>query len=104
MGSPTQRSLKLLRDSDWDIEVVEKWIPGANIRRDLFGIIDLLGVKGMQTLGVQTTSYSNLSARLKKMGDSPMIGKLREAGWLLEAHGWKKNKAGKWEVKVVDVS
>jgi hypothetical protein len=32
-----------------------------------------------------------------------MTGKLRDAGWRLEAWGWRKLKSG-WEAKVVDVS
>lgn len=103
MSSPTQRSLAALRADGWLAEVVEKWIPGANIRKDLFGFIDIVAIRDTETVGVQTTSASNLSARVKKMGESPLIGAIRKAGWKLEAHGWRKVK-GRWACKKVDVS
>ena len=68
--SPTQRTLKRLRDSeDYPlVSIVERWNAFAKIRQDLFGIIDLLAIdsKG-NTVGIQVTSYSNISARVKKI-------------------------------------
>jgi hypothetical protein len=101
--SPTQRSLKLLRDRGYLAEVVEKWIPGANIRKDLWGWCDVVGVKRGETLAVQATSASNVSARVKKIADSETVGKVREAGWRIVVFGWKK-VAGRWQVVERDVS
>jgi hypothetical protein len=101
--SPTQRSLKLLRDRGYLAEVVEKWIPGANIRKDLWGWCDVVGVKRGETLAVQATSASNVSARVKKIADSETVGKVREAGWRIVVFGWKKVK-NRWEVVERDVS
>ena len=44
--SPTQRTLKRLRDSgDYPlVTIVERWNAFAKIRQDLFGIIDLLAI------------------------------------------------------------
>ena len=39
-SSPTQRSLKLLRDEGYTAQVVERWNPHARVRQDLFGVID----------------------------------------------------------------
>ena len=51
-------------------DVVERWIPGANIRRDLFGIADLLCIKeGSKPLLVQVTS-TGVSTRIKKIKDN----------------------------------
>jgi hypothetical protein len=102
--SPTQRSLKLLRDEGWRVAVVEHWNHFAKIRQDLFGIIDLLCVKDGVTMGVQTTSYSNVSARVKKIADSEHIAALREADWVVRVHGWHKKANGRWDVRIVDVS
>lgn len=102
--SPTQRSLKLLRDDGWTVAVTEHWNPWARIRQDLFGIIDLLCVRDGVTMGVQTTSYSNITARVKKIGDSEHIEALRGAEWVIQVHGWRKNKKGRWEARIVDVS
>jgi hypothetical protein len=103
LSSPTQRSLKLLRDRGYLAEVVEKWIPGANIRKDLWGWCDVVGVKRGETLAVQATSASNVSARVKKIADSETVGKVREAGWRIVVFGWKKVK-NRWEVVERDVS
>ena len=88
--SPTQRTLKRLRDSgDYPlVSIVERWNAFAKIRQDLFGIIDLLAVdsKG-NTVGIQVTSYSNISARVNKMEDSDAIKHLRDANWVLIVEG-----------------
>jgi len=36
--------MEALREKGFHCGVVERWIPGANIRRDLFGFIDVLAV------------------------------------------------------------
>ena len=84
-------------------QVVERWNPHANIRQDLFQIIDVLGVCELGTLGVQSTSYQNLSARVKKIAESETIADIRKAGWSIEVHGWRKVN-NRWQVKIVDVS
>ena len=104
--SPTQRTLKRLRDSgDYPlVSIVERWNAFAKIRQDLFGIIDLLAVdsKG-NTVGIQVTSYSNISARVKKMEDSDAIRHLRDANWTLIVEGWHK-KNNRWVSKIIDIS
>ena len=101
--SPTQRSLAKLRAEGWLPEVVEKWIPGANIRKDLFGFIDLLAIREGETLAVQATSYSNVSARVAKIAESDNIAAVRAAGWRVEVWGWHK-KGARWECRIVDAS
>ncbi len=93
--SPTQLTLNLLRKEGWTADVTERWIPGANIRRDLYGFVDVLAVRGSETLAVQTTSAANVAARIRKIADSPHIAAVREAGWAVHVHGWKKVK-GRW--------
>ena len=93
--SPTQLTLRHLRAEGYTAEIVERWIPGANIRRDLFGFVDVLAIRGTETLAVQTTSVGNVSHRIAKIADSPLIGAVREAGWTVRVHGWAK-KSGKW--------
>lgn len=105
MSSPTQRSLKRLRDDGYLAAVVEHWNPYAKIRQDLFGIFDLVGIHSMYpgVLGVQTTSYTNISARKKKLLESEALQIWLEAGNDVEIHGWHK-KGNRWECKVLDVS
>jgi hypothetical protein len=98
MSSPTQRSLAKLRGEGYRAAVVEHWNPFAKIRQDLFGIIDIVALKANTTLGVQTTSYSNMSARIKKILASEAYNDIKAAGWKILCHGWKKNKSNRWEV------
>lgn len=102
-SSPTQRTLARLRDSGYIAEVVERWNQFSKTRKDLFGIIDVLAIGNGETVAVQTTTASNIGARLKKIEDSPCLAYMRDAGWKIEIHGWRKTKGG-WSCKVVDVS
>lgn len=109
--SPTQRSLAMLREAGYHAEVVEKWAGGR--RHDLWGWCDILALipvearlhgytKG-EVLAVQTTTASNMSARIKKIADSDMVGLVRACGIQIQVHGWCK-RGGKWEARVVDLS
>ena len=103
MGSPTQRSLKLMRERGFHAEVTEHWNAFARKRFDLWGFCDVLclGPAGERVV-VQTTSDSNVSARIKKIADSPIVGRVRTAGFQIFVHGWRKVK-GRWQVREVDV-
>ena len=102
--TPTQRSLAHLRAAGWQVAIVEHWNPFARIRQDLFGVLDLLAVRDGVTLGVQTTSGSNVSARVRKIAESETVPALRKAGWLLHVHGWRKGANGRWALREVDCS
>ncbi len=99
--SPTQRSLAYLRAQGYTPWITEHWHAFARRRVDLYGFIDILAIRPGEVLGVQTTSAANVSARVRKIGDSEYAPKLREAGIRLEVHGWAK---GKPEPRIVDVS
>lgn len=88
MSSPTQKSLEHLRDCGYEPVVVEKWNPHAKIRQDLWGILDIIAIGKGETLGVQTTSLSNMSARVTKMADKAVLGELLGCGWRVLVHGW----------------
>ena len=102
--SPTSRTLKALRGEGWRAAVVERWNPHAKIRHDLFGVVDVLALRGTETLAVQATSSSNVSARVTKIADSDATADIREAGWRFEVWGWRKNSKGRWVCRRVDVS
>ena len=89
--SPTQRSLKRLRDAGWLAEVVERWIPRINIRKDLFGCIDLLAIReGQPPLAIQTTTMSNRGSRIKKAGSLTAIQVWLATGSRFEVWAWRK--------------
>lgn len=100
--SPTTRTLKYLRGEGYLTAVVEKWNHHARIRQDLFGIVDVLGIKAGQTIAVQCTSYGGLSDRKKKIRESDNARKILDAGWLFMMHGWHK-KGRFWVVKEINV-
>jgi hypothetical protein len=109
MTSPTQRSLKHLRDLGFTAEVTERWNAYAKIRQDLFGFVDILAIKDDSTLAVQTTSRSNRSARLNKIlaNDKAKVWLMSPARQL-EIHGWAKvgprGKRKTWQVMVTPVT
>jgi hypothetical protein len=104
--SPQARATHVLRERGFVVEVVEqvKRVPGRTWRVDLFGAFDLLAVdEAGEVMAVQVTSRSNVSARVRKLADLPVLGRLRKAGWRLEVWGYGKTKTrGEWVV--VDIS
>lgn len=102
--SPTQRSLKHLREAGYLCAIVEHWDHFARKRRDLFGMFDLLCVREGETLAVQTTSGSNVSARVNKLTASELLGPCRKAGWAIHVHGWRKGANGRYALRTVDLS
>jgi hypothetical protein len=94
--SPTELSLRHLRDEGWTADICERWIPGGSgisgRRKDLFGMLDLVAVRGAETLGVQTTSHANANSRANKMRDdehAERLAALHAAGWVVVVHGWR---------------
>lgn len=102
--SPTQLTLRELRKSTDTVQVVEKWNPHARVRQDLFGVIDVLALVEGTTVAVQSTSWGNVAARIRKLAESEHIGAMRDAGWRILVHGWRKNKSNRWELRTEDVS
>ena len=94
--SPTQRSLKYLRDQGYTVAVTERWNPFAKIRQDLFGFVDLIAIRNGATLAIQSTSASNLSSRRKKIESHENLQVVQAAGWNVILHGWRKNSKNKW--------
>lgn len=109
-ASTTKLSLDHLRGLGYVVDVVERWVPapagGRQVRRDLFGILDLVALRGGETLGVQTTTYGELSRRARKIAESEHVGALREAGWRLVVHGWHQpgGPRTRYRLEELDVS
>ena len=101
--SPTQRSLKYLRDQGYTVAIVEYWNHFTKRRHYLFQFAYLLAIRENEVLLVQVTSGSNVSARVKKITDNEHLPAVRKSGMRVEVHGWRKLKAG-WEPKIVDMS
>lgn len=102
--STSQLSKEHLESLGWTVGVVEQTIPHTFIKRDLFGMFDLIAIKSFVTMGIQVTSRSNVTARVKKIEEEPRLLDVREAGWIVMVHGWDKDKEGNWRLKEVDIS
>ncbi|MCC6425037.1 MAG: hypothetical protein IT447_16300 [Phycisphaerales bacterium] len=80
--TPTSRTLNKLRLTGWTCQTVEQWIPRLNIRRDLWGVGDVLAMReGSAVLLVQCTSGTNISARIAKAVSEPRL-----RTWLASRH------------------
>lgn len=107
--TPTARTLAALRTDGWLAEVVERWNPYARIRRDLFNMVDILAVRSAETLAVQVTAGSGVSARCAKLNASAALPVLLTAHWRMEVHGWRKvklkrgGKAKRWQCRTVNM-
>jgi hypothetical protein len=88
--TPTARSLAYLRNLGYIAAVTERWNPFAHIRQDLYGFCDILSIRPGEILAVQTTTDSNVSARLHKIAEEPRAGRWLVAGGKIVVHGWKK--------------
>jgi vacuolar-type H+-ATPase subunit F/Vma7 len=99
--SPTQRTLKLLKDEGCEpVAVVERWNQFAQVRQDLFGFIDVLAIRGKQIVAVQATSRSNISSRRRKiLGHKNYPAVLAVPNIVIEIHGWDKGTNNRWRVK-----
>lgn len=102
--SPTKRTLDKLREDGYLPWITEHWNAYARKRQDLYGFVDVLAVRENETLAVQCTSGSNVASRVAKIAQHENVGALRKAGWVIQVWGWRKNKAGKWDVRIVDCS
>lgn len=102
--SPTTRSMEYLAEQGWLCEKVENWIPGTKIRRDLFGVFDILAIRGKETMGVQVTTGDNLATRTKKIVESAHLQAIVAAGWKVKVHGWRRwKKSGEWVLREVEM-
>lgn len=103
--TPTQRTLKYLRDEGYHVGIVERWIQRMQKRIDLFGIIDLIAMDGEKIVGVQSCGQS-FSEHDKKIMASPETVLWLQSQGRLMLIGWrkvKKKRGGKqmvWKPRV----
>lgn len=98
MKTPSARALSDLRDLGYSPWVVESRITNF-VKRDLFNCIDILAIKGNETLAVQVTAGSAHAARLKKVQESEYLPLMLGAGWGVEVWSYRKSAAGKWVLR-----
>ena len=103
--SPTQRTLKEMRDRGYTCQVVEYWNPFARRRIDLFGCIDVVCLSEAHNgvLGIQTTSRANHSARRHKIAESEDMRLWVACGNTLLIQSWGKLKRG-WSLREEEIT
>jgi hypothetical protein len=115
MTTPTQRTMKLLKEEYDLVEVVERWIPnpkhpGGGFRKDLYGFIDILcvdehGITAVQSCGA---SYSAHMRTITEECRGQVLKWLKVAG--LALYAWrkvKKKRGGKamvWKPRIAHFS
>lgn len=90
--SPTQLSLRWLREDLNTAQVVERWNPHARIRQDLFGWCDIIALGQDKIFGIQTTSRANVPARVSKILDSKEARHWLLCDGAIRVHGWDKHQ------------
>lgn len=92
--SPTQRTLRALRNRGLICEIVEKFIsfPSPGHRKDLFGIIDILALSQDGIIGIQSCGDS-FGQHLQKIKETELTEEwLNTPGTSLELWAWSKRK------------
>ena len=108
--NPSQRSLKNLRERGYTPFVTENYNPYIKRKKDLYNFIDMVALHPRETgvLGIQTTTGSNLSARVKKAEALKSYWLWLSCGNDVEFHGWRKLLTGKrqrtWQPRIIRVT
>ena len=91
--SPTERTLKALREGGHEADVVERWIGGKfKVRKDLFGMFDILCLREGRLVGIQCTNggdghHANRKAKLLA---NEILPKWLACGCQAEVWSWYK--------------
>ena len=111
--TPTQRTMKYLREQGATCAVVEKWNQHAGIRQDLFGFVDVLCLEPERGIvGVQCCARSGHAAHRRKILEECTEHALTwlACGGKIEIWSWAKQKvkrggkAMRWTPKVEEIT
>jgi len=80
-------------------DVVESYNAFTRRKKDLFSIFDILAIGNGETVGIQITSKSNMSSRIKKISESEFLPELVRSGWKILVLGWYKKDNGRYDYK-----
>lgn len=101
--SPSARTKRMLERDGWTVETVERRT--GKVARDFLGCIDLLAMRGPDVLALQVTGGGNGPARVRKVeGCEAALAVMRECGWAIEVHDWRKRADGSWHLWRRDLS
>lgn len=101
--SPTRRTLNTLANAGYRAGVVERWIPNAKRRVDLFGAVDVLAIGHGETLAVQVTTGDHVADRVRKLQACEALPDMQAVGWRVVVQGWRKNAKHRWVCREVEL-
>lgn len=99
MSSLNQRTVALFTERGYKCEVCESYNAFTKRKKDLFGIFDVVAVGNEETVGIQITSKSNMSARMRKIQESEYLPEILRSGWRVVVIGWFKKPNGRYDYK-----
>lgn len=99
MTSLNQRAIAIYKNKGYICDTVESYNSFTKRKKDLFTIFDVVAVGNKETVGIQLTSKSNMSARIKKITESDALPYLISAGWRVVVMGFYKQPNGRWACK-----
>ena len=79
--------------------MVESYNSFTKRKKDMFGILDMVAIGNEETLGIQMTSKSNMSSRIKKIQESDFFVELLRSKWRIIVIGWFKKPNGRYDFK-----
>ena len=108
--TPMQLSMEFMRKSGWYVEKTEfdlrrprKDDDDLIWKHDLLRFCDILCLKRGRRLLVQTTSVSNISARVTKIRGLVTFEHAKQAGFEIQVHGWGSSKIN-GGLRVIDLT
>lgn len=118
--TPTQRTLRALREQGRVCAIAEKWNPhvprpggGKGVRQDLFGWIDVVALcPGKGIVGIQSTGQA-FAEHVRRMLDGDCTAAVIEwlhCGGVVEVWGWRKllvkrgGRAKRWAPRVREIT
>jgi hypothetical protein len=98
-NSQNTRAVALLQSRGYKCDIVESYNSFTKRKKDLFHIFDILAVGNGETVGVQITSKSNMSSRIKKISESEYLPELIRSKWKILVLGFYKQTNGRYACK-----
>ncbi len=102
--TPTTRTLRKLEADGWMADEVERWVRNSNIRKDLFGVGDVLAVRGHLTLIVQVTDVAHNAEHVDKVKAEPRMHTWITYHRKIEVWAWRELKGKGWQPKITEIT
>ncbi len=99
LPSLNQRTVALFQERGYQCDIVESYNSFTKRKKDLFNLFDILAIGQGETIAIQLTSKSNMSTRIRKISESPILPELLRSNWRVLVVGWYKKPNGRYDYK-----